>query len=255
MSKKIFKKRKPIKAKTIAYAGFFFVISAGGFFAFPHIKHFTENLWDKVTEISGFKIKKIEIIGASPKVANIIGKSLQISENESIFKRSTAELYMSVKEISWVKSAIVQKNLPNIIKIKIIEAVPIAVFQHDSKSFLIDKDGTLIEEVSEKPAGIPLISGPNANKKAIEILEIISKFEDIKERLETLSFVRERRWDMTLSGMKIKLPEKNIEESLNVLSILLKSGKINKNTVNSIDLRIPENVIINGLKIKKEASV
>ncbi len=255
MKRKIFKKRKLINPQIILLAGLFITVATGGFFAFPHIQRFFGNLLDKATEISGFNIKTIDIVGASPKVADIIRKNIQISEGQSIFKKPIDDLYRDVKSISWVKSAIVQKNLPNVIRIKIVEAVPIAVYQHDSKSFLIDKDGTLIEEITEKPDGLSLISGPNANKKAEEILRTISKFEDIKERLETLSFIRERRWDMTISGMKIKLPEKNVEEALNVLSILLKSGKINKNTVNSVDLRIPENVIINGLKIKKTPSV
>lgn len=226
-----------------------------GYFSFSYIKLSFNKYCDFVSDISGFKIKKIEIIGGSPRVASMVRDSIQTNEGESIFKKSSAELYMNVKKIPWVKSAIVQKSLPNIVKLKITEATPIAIYQHNSKSTLIDEDGNFIEDVKEKPAGMPIISGINANKKAKEILGVIVKFEELKERLEILSFVRERRWDMTISGVQVKLPEKNLEDALDVLSILMKSGKINKNTVDSIDLRLPQSVVISGLKIKKATRV
>ena len=112
----------------------------GGYFILPRIESTLCCLGDALIDISGFKIKRIEISGASPKVSKLIRKKLQLSENDSIFKKSSREIYTNVEKVSWVKSAIVRKNLPNIVKIDIVEAVPIAVFQHNAKSILIDGD-------------------------------------------------------------------------------------------------------------------
>ena len=254
MSKKIFRKNRSYKK--LITIGVLASAVIGGYFILPRIESTLCCLGDTLIDISGFKIKRIEISGASPKVSKLIRKKLQLSENnDSIFKKSSREIYTNVEKVSWVKSAIVRKNLPNIVKIDIVEAVPIAVFQHDAKSILIDGDGVFIEEVTEKPAGLPLISGLNANMKARQILDTISKFNEVNSRLETLSFVRERRWDISVSGIKIKLPEKDLEKALEVLTIILKSEKFNKNTIRLIDLRIPDSVIMNGLKIKKALSV
>ena len=232
-------------------------ISFGGiaYFSLPLIESFFSKIANIPSNIPGFEIKTITISGASSKTSSLIRKNLKITENENIFKLSTEEIYKNVRDVSWVKSAEVRKNLPNVLDIKITESIPIAIFQHESKSILIDEDGAFIENIDSKPLGLPLISGKNANKNAKKILDTISNFNDINNNLESLSFIRERRWDMIISGIKIKLPEKNIEKALEILSIILKSGKINKSTSNTVDLRIFENVIINGLKLKKESSI
>ena len=81
------------------------------------------------------------------------------------------------------------------------------------------------------------------------MLDIIAKYPDLRHRLDALVFVQERRWDITVSGLKIMLPDRNTEKTLEVLAKLLDNGRINKNTANYIDMRIYNRVIINGLNI------
>ena len=86
------------------------------------------------------------------------------------------------------------------------------------------------------------------------MLSIIDKFYVVKKKLNSLSFVRNRRWDLIVSsGIIVKLPEENIEHALEILSIILKEYNINRNTVKYIDLRIPENIILGGMKLKSES--
>ena len=204
----------------------------------------------QIANISEFKLKRLEITGASPKVMKIIRSHIRSCEGNSIFNTSKDEIYNHITNISWVKSALVKKRLPNIIAIKITEAVPIAVYQHNAKSILIDSDGQYLEEVTAKPVGLPLVSGKNANKMVSQMLSIISKFSDIKERLEILKYVRERRWDIAVSGVKIKLPENNVEKALELLNCFIKDDRTSINDINIIDLRINGQITINSLKSK-----
>lgn len=253
MAKKRKSKQKSKKKLILFVLSLSFMV--GIYFSLNSIGSFFSKLLMLPSNIPGFEIKTISISGANAKTSNLIRKNLKISENENIFKLSTEEIYKNIREISWVKFAIVRKNLPNGLNIKITEAVPIAVFQQKSQSTLIDSDGVFIENIKAKPLGLPLVSGINSNKNVKSILDLISNFDDIKNNLESLSFIRERRWDISVSGIKIKLPEKNMEKALEIFSIIMKSGKINKNTARIVDLRVPENVIINGLRLKREANV
>lgn len=246
-------KRRRVPLKLCFGAISLLLLVVGERFARPYLKNYVDSI--DISNLVGFTVNRIEIVGASPKVAKLIRQRLQISEGDSILKQTCGEIHERVMQVSWVKSATVQKNLPNILKINVAEAVPIAVYQHNSKSMLIDIDGVFIEEVSAKPAKIPIISGPNANKKASEILSTLIKLKDIYSRLDELSFIRGRRWDITVSGIKVKLPENDLDSALGLLTKLLKDGRINKSTVNYIDLRVPGDVVLNGLEIRKNHGI
>ncbi|MDR1390888.1 MAG: cell division protein FtsQ [Holosporales bacterium] len=246
------KKRKPKSKKVLLKLFFLLICFLGIYLSFGVIKRELSRFCDLITVISGFQIKNINISGAGKKTERLVKAKLGLREGDSIFKLSTLDIYKRVTEVSWVKSVVVKKNLPNILNIEIKEATPIGIFQHDSISTLIDQDGVFIENVVEKIDNLPIIIGENANKNAKDILGLIAKFEIIRENIDLLKFIRERRWDIIVSGIKIKLPEKNVEKALKTFSTILKSGKINKNTAKSIDLRISGDVIINELRIKRK---
>jgi cell division protein FtsQ len=225
------------------------------YYSMLKIEEAMSNIRKHVVQFTGFNLKNVNISGANHKTKVLIRKNMGMLEDDSIFKLSTKEIYQNVMSIPWVKSAVVQKYLPNVINVKIEERIPIAIFQHNSIFSLIDADGILIEEIKLFSKDLPVVSGDNANKEVGGILKVISNFEVVKKNLETITFLRGRRWDIVVSGIKVKLPETNINEALDTLSTILKNGAINKNTAKSIDLRIPGNIIISGLKIKNRKSV
>lgn len=243
------------RKKILVYVVPFICVSAGIYYAKPHILNLYDILCDNVINIAGFKVKRIDIQGASLRVEKMIRKRIRLQEGSSVLAMPSSEIHRRVSSISWIKSASVKKNLPNVIKISVVEAIPVAIYQQGGKSMLIDEEGTFLEGVTAKFPGLPLVAGKNSHKNVATILKKLSEYQDIKERIESLCFVRERRWDMVISGIKIKLPEKNIDEALSTIANLFRSGKISRNSLSSIDLSIPGNVIIGGLKLKRNNSV
>jgi cell division protein FtsQ len=208
-----------------------------------------------VTRGTGFTVGGIPITGATRRTATLITSGLCITQGDSIFKLSTSEIYDNVRAVKWVKSTVVRKRLPNVISIKIIEKVPIAVFQHDHTSSLIDEDGELIEAIGANKINLPVVLGEEANIKAPAIIMMISKFEILKGKVEVIKFVRKRRWDIIVSGLTVKLPEQDIEHAIEVLAKIVQQGNINKDTVSYIDLRVHGSVIINGLKLHRKTGL
>ncbi len=205
-------------------------------------------LQEKFINITGAYIKTVSIMGASPKVEKLIRANLGAKEGDSIFSVSTTNMLKNLSKIGWIKEATIHKILPNIIKIKIVERIPIAVYYHDKKYNLIDADGILIEETETTP-GLPIISGSNANIHAKEILSLLSKFPRIK--VHSLMYVQNRRWNVILDNkITVKLPAKNLENMLKLLSDIIDQPSI-KNAVTGIDLRVNGNVIVQGLSERK----
>ncbi len=242
--------KKRAKPKFSIYITIFTIIILGIYCSRHIIKNFFNTTCEKIVRNTGFNLTKIDILGASPRIKKMIREKIIVKTNDSTLSISSSEIYNRIMDIPLVKRAIVKKWLPNIIKIEIEEAKPIAVYQHDAKSILIDSDGKFLEEVSARPAGLPLVSGINANKKVQSILDDISKFSDIMSKLDALSYIRERRWNIIIAGVKVKLPADNVTNALTTLDTLIKNNKLNKNEVCSVDLRLPGQIILNGLKLR-----
>lgn len=199
-------------------------------------------------DITGAYIKTVNVIGASPKVEKLIKANLGVKEGDSVFKVSTTKMLKNLLKIGWIKDAVIHKILPNIVTIKVTERTPLAVYYHNTRYDLIDADGTLIEETKTNP-GLPIISGENANIHAKEILTLLRKFPKIK--VCSLMYVQNRRWNLILENkVNVKLPSKNLENTLKLLSDIIEQPNI-QHAITGIDLRVTGNVIMQGLLDKQ----
>lgn len=223
-----------------------------GFIYKNDITLFYNNLSSSMLDLTGAHIKTFIVMGASPKVEKLIKANLGVKIGDSIFKLSTTQLLNNLMNIGWIKDVSIHKILPNIIKIIVKERLPIAIYYHNNTYTLIDKDGHFIEDVKMNP-NLPLVSGTDANKNVFTLLQILNEYSNIKNNIHSIIYVRQRRWDIILNNkIKVKLPSHasdSFKKSLSIITKLLKQKNI-QNSVVSIDLRIPDNVIIQGLQQK-----
>jgi cell division protein FtsQ len=249
MAKKIIlKKKKTRKVKCVATLAIC-MVSAIYFTSSVIVSTYT-TVCDAALRYVGFTVNDINIVGASQKTSALIMGNLGINRRDSIFKLSTPQIYNNVTAVTWVKSAIAQKNLPNIISIKVVEKVPMAVFQRDRVFTLIDKDGEFIEDVLSNPGNLPVAFGENANVKAAGLINTLSKFEALNGKVEAIKLIRDRRWDIVVSGLLVKLPEQDVEQAIEKLARIVQQGNVNKNTATCIDFRARDRTVINGLKLR-----
>lgn len=240
------KKNKQIKKRILSFGLLIITVCTIIFFSINFIKNTFLDFLNLSIKAAGFVVKNINISGISKKKLVILNNELGINKKDSIFKLSTNEIYQNIICHNFVKSAIVKKNLPNTINIKITEKKPIAIFQNNGKFFLIDAGGSYIEEILFKSYNLPIVVGNEANLQAKNIIDKISKFKTIFTKLESMIFVRKRRWDIIISeGIYVKLPETNTEEALEILENLLTKESIKASK--SIDLRIKGNIILKNI--------
>ncbi|MDR1475946.1 MAG: cell division protein FtsQ/DivIB [Holosporales bacterium] len=260
-----FKKKQTKNKKFIAVVVSGMMLSGGGYLTFGYITSYFWSAVDCSLKFAGFTVKTIDIQQIQRtqqlpdrSVLNVFDHSniinlLGIKEGDSIFKLSAREIHNNIMKDSTILDAIVRKKLPNVISVKISKKIPIAIFQRNSKLILIDDKGSIIADVTDQPPKLPLVVGDEANVNAKSVLDLISQYESTHKGLETLVFVRKRRWNIEVSGIKVKLPESGVEKALETLTILMRQNNINRKTVKYIDLRIPGSVIINGLTQSKKS--
>ena len=112
---------------------------------------------------NGFKIENVLITGTRNLSNNYIKDVIEIYKDGSIFNIDLSSIYNKIKQNAWVKEVSIERILPNIIKIKILENQPIAIWQNKKNNKLITANGEIIFDgnVNDFKNDFPIIKGKN----------------------------------------------------------------------------------------------
>ena len=136
------------------------------------------------------------------------------------------------------------KKYPSTLKIEISKTKFLALTKINNDNFFLGSNGRLIEAINFKK-DIPFIFGDFDNESFFELKKAIDETNFEYNRIKNLFFFKSGRWDIeTKSGLLIRLPEKNIKKSLQLMIDFL--AKENNEKINKIDLRQYNQIIIDG---------
>ena len=94
-------------------------------------------------------------------------------------------------------------------------------------------------------ANLPFVYGKVNYIDFIKLKKIIDKSDFQFKQIESFFYFPSNRWDIkTKDGFLIKLPEKNLEESLKLAELVKSDKEINNKKI--IDLRIINNIILSN---------
>ena len=194
-----------------------------------------------------FKVKNIKIIGAEKANPYELRQILSSNLNNLItFDQGHAKTLL--EEVGWVKRVNIKKVFPNTLSINVIESDPFAIFYNDQDTFLIDIDGEMISSNPDmnKYGSLLIVRGEKAEVKLSEIIkEININFPEVIDKVNGLEFIDKRRWNLFLSNdLLVKLPDKEINESLRNLKKLFNDKQILDSNIIEVDLRIKGRAVI-----------
>lgn len=153
-----------------------------------------------------------------------------------------------VEALPWVATASVERQLPDIIHIRLNEHRPIAMWQHDATFSLINKEGEVILTGGDDIkvfAHLPLVVGEGAPQYTAEILSILQSEPELNKSVKAAVRVSDRRWDIAMdNGVSIRLPEDNPEQAWAQLARYNKDDKLFNQKLTSIDMRFPNRMLI-----------
>ena len=203
---------------------------------------------DKDIEINFItNLNNIEVIGLSEKNNHNVYQSLKFLLTKNIFFINKNEFENILKKNNLVESFYIKKIYPNLIKIKIKQTKLLAITNKNGKKFFIGSNGKLIpdSQVEVSYNELPFVYSKSNYINFIKLKEIIDESEFQFEQIESFYYFPSNRWDIkTKDGFLIKLPEKNIEESLK-FALLIKINEEFKD-IKIIDLRISNNIVLSN---------
>lgn len=194
----------------------------------------------------GFRLTDVLVEGRRNAPIKKILEAVNVQVGDPLLACDPYAIKKQLEEISWIRQAMVKRQLPGIIFIQLNERQPVALWQHRQQHYLVDEQGVIIGSDSLQAFGkLPVIVGGDAPVHAPHILHLLEKFPGIRKKLTALVRVGGRRWDLHLDRtLQIKLPEAKVEEALVRLDLLVRQKKINLARVSVIDLKLEGQIVV-----------
>lgn len=155
-----------------------------------------------------------------------------------------------VEALPWVKQARVERHLPDTLFITLTERRPLALWQRHRSLALVDEDGVVI---TEGPLGrfgsLPIVIGDGAPERARAAIAMLAREPDLLARVRALTWVGDRRWTVRLDdlhggGIDVQLPESGAETAWSQLAVMERDHGVLSREVTTVDLRIPNQLIV-----------
>ena len=246
-------KRKKFSLKNIFYAFiilfFIAILAMTAIYLYSYrskIENYFSQNFIKIARASGFIIKDIYIDGCVNLVPQTLLLDLAIKPGDVIVKMSSWEIKEKLEKHEWIRSAVVDRKLPNNLYIGIRERKPIAIKQFNRKLQLIDEDGQVFNS-SEigKFVKLPMFVGEDVEDYVLWMIKILKSDPELYGKIDSVSRIGNRRWDVILVNKTIiKLPEVNIEQAWEKFSKMNKNREIDIDSIKIVDLRVERKIFL-----------
>jgi len=198
------------------------------------------------TASTGFVLQEVTVEGRTRTTLGEINRAVGGKENQPLLAEELAVIQTRVQGLPWVKSAVVERHLPNRLHIKLIEREPVALWQHGSRLELVDKEGVSIPGQNvDQYSDLLMVVGEGANLHAASLMAMLAEDSELHGRVVTGIRVGKRRWNLLLdNGVFVNLPEDNPHGAYVELSRLNDEYRILTRDIRVIDMRLPDRLIL-----------
>ncbi len=198
-----------------------------------------------ITGLMGLKVREILVEGRSRVPPQTVMTSLAVNRGAPILGVGVDSVRQRLEAIPWVESAVVERRLPDTIFVRLVERVPLALWQHNGKFSVIDAKGVVIQDEVGPFASLPIVVGDDAPPHAEALLLLLQTEPDLQKRVTAAIRVGGRRWNLKLdNGIDVRLPEEDAASAWSKLAALERENKLLARDVTAVDLRLPDRLIV-----------
>lgn len=193
----------------------------------------------------GYRVSRVDVEGRYFLPITTLKGLVTVQKGDPLFGVDIHALQKNLAAQPWIKTVSAERHFPGRIYIALTERTPIALWQKTGKVQVIDAEGVALTSDLRGFTALPLVVGAGAEKTAADLLAQLSAEPTILQKLESASWVSNRRWDLALKNkMLIKLPEDNMGLALRRLADADRSDQILTKDISQIDLRQPDRMIV-----------
>lgn len=197
----------------------------------------------------GLVVTDIEVTGRQTTDASTIMEALGATRGTPILAVDPSRAKEQLQALPWVRSAAIERRLPDTLFVRLVERQPLAVWQHDGKQQLIGRDGDVIPVTDlGKFAKLPTVVGDDAPKYARDFIDMLSTEPDLFARVTAAVRVGGRRWDVHIDhAIDVMLPEDGTAAAWHHLAELERNQSLLNRDVQTVDMRLSDRLVIRTL--------
>ena len=160
--------------------------------------------------------------------------------------RQRSDPTLLLQTLPWVRSASVERRLPDVLYLRLEEHEPLALWQNAGKLAVIGRKGDVIAgAVPKQFTSLPLVVGPDAPKHAQDLLLLLAKTPELSGKLAAAVRVGQRRWNLKFeNGLEVRLPEQGAAGAWRRFASLNREHGLLERDLTFIDLRQEDRVIL-----------
>jgi cell division protein FtsQ len=195
----------------------------------------------------GLIVDDIEVEGRTTTDTATILAALGAHAGTPILAVNPARAKEQLEALPWVRSAAIERRLPGTIFVRLVERTPLAVWQHDGKQELIDRDGTVIPVGDlSRFANLPtVVGGDQARLGAADLIDLLASEPDLASRVTAAVLVGDRRWNLRIDNViEVMLPEDDAVSAWAKLAKLERASRLLQRDVQTVDLRLPDRLVM-----------
>ena len=199
---------------------------------------FLDNYQDK------FSLKSINISGVSYEQKKNIEKELNKLKNTNIFKLNEDKVLDKLTKFNFIESVHVKKIIPSSININFSKTSILGKTFINGEEFYIGKNKKFINSNQIfKKYKTATVFGKFEINEFLNLYNILNNQKLEIVNIEEYYYFKNRRWDLVFSsGLILKLPSKNIIDSIKIYKQLLDNDNLSNAKI--IDLRVINQIII-----------
>ena len=195
---------------------------------------------------AGLAVREVLVRGRQITSRDALIAALDVKSGMPILAVDMKEARQRVESLGWVKSVTIARRLPDTIYLQIEERKALALWQHEGRVSLIDREGAVIQRHKlEGFAALPLVVGADAPANAAPLLDLLRTYPAVSGQVEAAVRVSGRRWNLRLrNGIDIRLPAEDVATALDRLAAYQREFALFERDVITVDLRVPDRLIV-----------
>ncbi len=191
-------------------------------------------------------VESVQVEGRQRADRGAILAALGVSRGTPILSIDLDAAKARLETVPWVRNASIERLLPDTLYVRLTERAPLALWQHRGKFDLVDQDGNVIAnaDIGDYPF-LPQVVGDGAPAATPDLLKVLASEPALQAHITASVRVGGRRWNVQLdNGIEIALPEINAASAWHRLAALDRSDKLLERNVQTIDMRLPDRVVL-----------
>jgi len=198
----------------------------------------------------GFKVDEILVIGRRETAQKDLLAALRLARGAPILAFDLQAARKRIEALPWIKTASVERMLPDTVLLNIEERQPLALWQHKGAFALIDYDGEVILKTGlERYSDLIVVVGRDAPGQAAELLKTLAAEPELMDQVKAAVRIGGRRWNLRLKNdIDVRLPEEDTAKAWARLAEYEKTHRVLERDVQILDLRIPDRLIVRKVR-------